>query len=57
MVHADTRNAAIGSANSEDSREIDQESIVENIAKFNPKLRSFNADSIESGHEVQEGSY
>jgi hypothetical protein len=31
--------------------------MVENTAKFNPKLRSFNAVAIESGHEVQGGSY
>ncbi len=41
MVHADTKNAAIESANSEDFREIDQERMVENTRKFNPKLRSF----------------
>ena len=57
MVHAVTRNAAIGSANSKDSREIDQESMVENTAKFNQKLRSFNTAAIEYGHEVQGGSY
>ncbi len=57
MVNADTRNAAIGSANSKDSREIVQESMVENTAKLNQKLLSFNADAIKSGHEIQGGGY
>ena len=48
MVYGDTKNEAIN----KDSRDIDQESMVENTAKFNQKLRSFNADTIKSGHEI-----
>ncbi len=57
LVDADTRNAAIGSANSKGSGEIDQESMVRNTTKLNKKLRSFNADAIKSGQEIQGGGY